>query len=186
MIIALVILVGYPDNSSNNRKRWRKSVEELLRIQEENSSLKKCTKYIKHEEQNCIVSAIINLLKYMHRVKIQINKTLNKDEQISTIPTIDDVKLTGSIITGEIEKVNNEKVEDIMDDNEENPYFSFNETKKEEDGSSRIIEDLRRIDGRINFDKMVKSIYKISGDVRNYKMNRKTKLNRINFFATLL
>ena len=142
--VMLTVLIQHlnPSTSANIR-------DAIVKVEMLNSSTVNCVKIIQNEKDNCIVSAIINLLIGISEVK----------EAIDIDPTLesDDIELAGSIIMNtkfkqhkiivEEEKPDeeedekdfdvgnegyfpeDEKTNEGGDEYEENPYFSFNGRK---------------------------------------------------------
>lgn len=191
-----------------------------------------CVRIIANEQDNCIVSAILNLLVGIMKFKEEFSDNMVLDE--------DDVRLAGSIILNnkfapkiatnddgdesdesddeddeDIKSDSQRDVEDVSfdvssaglfpqdiiegsDDDEENPYFSFDQGVKggkrgKGDESHQIGSsgDLAKIEQQViqispeNSKEIALEIMKTVQIIKNSNISTKVKQNRINFFATI-
>ena len=205
------------------------------------SDKKKCVNIINNNDDNCIVSAIINLLKGM----IEINNIYEYDTNVSKIdietairiilnkhniklPTLDidtyyipdiddnilpsideDILVEPNVISdtnsdisdySQYMDVSDSDDNDIGDDNTNNYLGDFQE---DEDGMKNILNDNKEFIKQKTINKInlyldsnditsksnriiAEYIYNAVNLIKKYKLSKKTKWNRINFFATTL
>lgn len=82
----------------------------LVKVEELNSDKTKCVRIITNEEDNCIISALINLLTGIYEMKSRFSPTEDLDE--------DDVSFAGSIIMNsdvQIKHINTEEESEVSD-----------------------------------------------------------------------
>ena len=141
----------------------------LVKAEELNSQNTKCVRIIQNEKDNCIISALLNLLIGINKMKSVFSPTLKLDE--------DDVEFAGSIIMNSNLQINNiniqneselsdidsqqyevgegvfpeylddEEQEDDDDDYKENPYYNFksmeSRVRKAKEKAAEITKRLR-------------------------------------------
>ena len=187
----------------------------LVKVEELNSEVTKCTRIVINEEDNCIISAILNLLVGIHKMKRRFSPTLELDQ--------DDVELAGSIIINsklQITNINIEEevelseiesepeefnvgeqgvfpqdIEDIEEeeqvDYEDNPYFEFKTAKHKVKQQISVDADLASVEQQVilidpvNSKIIAEAIMKMVRTIKSHRMSDKIKQNRINFFATI-
>jgi len=205
MLSALIQNVN-PSTSSNVR-------DVLVKIEMFNSIKVNCVRIIANETDNCIVSALLNLLTGIVLFKKEFSGNLELDE--------DDVKLSGSIILNtkfqashvntEIPELDDEENEskqfdvspsgsfpadelvhqpddEPVDDYDENPYFEFGDRKSGiqfSEGDIAKIEQQVLLISPVNSNGIALDIMKTVQIIKNSNMSTKIKQNRINFFATI-
>jgi predicted NAD-dependent protein-ADP-ribosyltransferase YbiA (DUF1768 family) len=181
----------------------------LFQIQSISSAEKNCIKITSSNTDNCILSAIINLLKRMvvFNKQLSFNNTIDKTDVETVVSIIlnSDMKGKNEETKQELDvKTYNEtegdddynypeEHDDEYDENEERDYGD--EMKEEDDEFGDIyspknqytLEEMLEDIPEIKDVQEVKS-YVISGmeNIKNYKMASSIKNNRINFFSTQL
>jgi predicted NAD-dependent protein-ADP-ribosyltransferase YbiA (DUF1768 family) len=202
MLSTLILNTGNPTDSNIS--------EILVKAEMLNTEKTNCVRIIANEQDNCIVSAVLNLLKGIMEFKEEFAGSLELDE--------DDVKLAESIIlnnkfnptqTNDYSEQNSDNDEPFdvgpegsfpdldskegdeygeePDDYDENPYFSF-KGEKQKYGSSG---DLAKVEQQVmlisikNSKNMAIEIMKTLQTIKNSNISPKIKQNRINFFATI-
>ena len=169
-----------------------------------NSEKVNCLRIIANEQDNCIVSAIINLLTGIMKFKEEFSGNMDLDE--------DDVRLAGSIILNSKytpKKVNEDyeeeeegELEELEEDiflNDESPQYSDNDDKYNENPYFEfkskkltfLTGDFDKIEQQIilinpnNSKNITTEIIKLIQTIKNSNISSKVKQNRINFFASI-
>jgi predicted NAD-dependent protein-ADP-ribosyltransferase YbiA (DUF1768 family) len=207
MLNGLIKILNKSANSTNVRNI-------LVKVSELNSKSTNCVRIIDDEEENCIVSAILNLLVGIRVMKKEFSNNMEFDE--------DDVKLAGSIIMNtifqpqieeksELSEVDEEQNDldvgdtgvfpedlELVDEEpeyEDNPYFSFKMGmggKKSKKSGKSDAGDLDKVEQQlilispVNSRNIAEYILKMVQTIKKYRMSPMIKQNRINFFATIL
>jgi predicted NAD-dependent protein-ADP-ribosyltransferase YbiA (DUF1768 family) len=207
----IVLVQNTKPSTSDNIKNFLVKVEDMI------SEKGKCIAIVNNEENNCIVSSVLNLLSSISSITQNIVPTLDVKLDENS------VKLAGSIIMNtsfigsqnqsEIDQSTLEEKElEQIDENEfeieeeglfpqddeeenkewdydENPYFEF---KKRKSGKENTDQDLDNIKQQVtlitqeNTNAISKYVMKMVETIKNHKMSKKIKQNRINYFATMM
>ena len=205
----IVLVQNTKPSTSHNIKNFLVKVEDMI------SEKGKCITIVNNEENNCIVSSVLNLLSSISSITQNIVPTLDVKLDENS------VKLAGSIImntsfigsASEIDQSTlEEKEPEQIDENEfeveeeglfpqddeeenkeldynENPYFEF---KKRKSGKENPDQDLDNIKKQVslitteNTKAISKYVMKMVETIKNHHMSKKIKQNRINYFATMM
>lgn len=199
-LASMIYFLMKSDNATGHQVRKIIALSEIS-----TSKNSTCVGELDDEQDNCVASALINLLVGINKFKVEYAEKL----PLST----KDIQLAGTII---LERdVTDKKVEDIspediveeeyvaplefeddmavesgesIDDyGDENADFSF--------GRAVVLDDREKVkimlreiskDGVEDFDELAKYFLNMMKVIKNARMSRKVKNNRINFFATLM
>lgn len=190
VMISTLIKNVKPSTESNIR-------DILIKLELLNSEKTNCVRIIENEENNCIVSALFNILKGVQQFKGELTpKPTELDE--------DDVKFSTAILLNSAFKPLNVSVEEDNTQNEEK-IFNVNESglfpddnpddnpiENEEGAKTKgknteidKIEQHILLFSQENSRKVSEEIFKMLQVIKKSNLNNKIKQNRINFFATI-
>lgn len=204
--VMLSVLIQHvkPPTSSNIREVLVKS--EMLTSETTN-----CVRIIENEQDNCIVSAILNILTGIMKFKEEFsgNIALDADDVILAGSIIINTKFQPTLVNEDMEESDdeledenfdvgsngyfpsdNEEEGNEMGDYEENPYFAFKGGSKYskdtvDDGDlAKIEQQVMQISSE-NSNDVSLQIMKTLKVIKNSNVAPKIKQNRINFFATI-
>lgn len=182
LAIMIKYLFDYVKSTSTNKKVNGISFKTALtQIEISASKDTLCEKIISDEYDNCIASALINLLIGIERFK---------DEYADDIKMGgDELKLAASIILNRDirhdvdEEEDEEKVlqQELVFEGGENAEFGF--TDKERLAIKGRLKSINVVRGYENIDKLSKSFMTMIEKIKKFPIPQKIKRNRINFFA---
>lgn len=166
------------------------------------SNSSKCIEIVPDEKENCIASAIINLLHGISSFNKQLsynNTITHKDINLATAIILNEKekKEKAPVVDEEYEFISEMEVEKQGEDEESEGEGEDEESEGEEEGGEEEDEEsgfspnngllaiaLEEIDGVENGNELVEYMNEAIEKIKIYKIPEKIKTNRVNFFAT--
>lgn len=191
----VVVMVYFLLDHLKGREKTMQNVREVIvKAEQLNSQKKKCQVPVSigDKEDNCIASALVNILSGIKAFKFQYNDVPLEKADIDLASSIllnsdisgddvEDVKIEEDV------KVDVEFVHDLGQEQGDTESAEFSMRKKDKPISE--VETVRILLRELGAKKLNKDLVKYFlgtvKTVKDYRLNSKVKTNRINFFATL-